>query len=153
MRVRGARWITAVAAGLTLVAAAACRRAPPPVVAGALPGGLDAFLLGHPVAPNQALRVDEVARSPAASWHIVQVATGEAPHRHRAHDLTVLVLRGEGILTLDGAGVAMRVGDAAVVPRDRPHWFTRRGGVSAVALVVFTPPLDAPDSVPVGAHE
>jgi quercetin dioxygenase-like cupin family protein len=125
-----------------------CSRPSAPTVAGALPGGLQAFLAAHPLAAGQALRADEVERSPAASWHVVQVATAERPHRHRQHDLTVVVLRGEGVLTLDGRRIPMRPGDAAVVARDRPHWFARRGSRPAVALVTFTPALDGPDSVP-----
>ena len=108
-----------------------------------------AFVAAHPLAPGQALRADEIGRTPAASWHVVQVATAETPHRHRLHDLAVVVLRGEGVLTLEGQSRAMRPGDAALVVRDRVHWFARRGGATpAVALVVFTPALDAPDTVP-----
>jgi len=136
-----------------LLALVACARARTPALPGALPHGLEGFLGAHPLAAGQPLRADEVARSDAASWHVVQVATAERPHRHRVHDLTVVVLRGEGILTLDGARISLRTGDAAVVRRDRPHWFQRRGGRPAVALVVFTPPLDAPDSVPVAGDE
>jgi quercetin dioxygenase-like cupin family protein len=125
-----------------------CTRSRAPIVAGALPEGLDAFIAAHPLAGGQALRADEIARGPAASWHVVQVATAERPHRHRQHDLTVVVLRGAGVLTLDGRPIAMQAGDAAVVTRDRPHWFARRGSHPAVALVTFTPALDAADSVP-----
>jgi hypothetical protein len=35
-----------------------------------------------------------------------------------------------------------------VIARDTVHWFTSTGCEPALALVVFTPPLDAPDSVP-----
>jgi mannose-6-phosphate isomerase-like protein (cupin superfamily) len=130
------------------LAGASCARQPAPVVAGALPGGLDAFLAAHPLTAGQPLRADEVGRTAAASWHIVQVATAETPHRHRLHDLAVFVLRGEGVLTLDGRGIPLRAGDAALIARDRPHWFARRGQKTAVSLAVFTPPLDAPDLVP-----
>ncbi len=127
---------------------AACAQTPVPRVAGALPEGVEAFLAGHPVRPGAALRVDEIGRTPAASWHVVQVETAETPHRHREHDLTVVVLRGEGVLTLEGRPVPLRAGDAALVARERVHWFARRGRRPAVALVVFTPALDAPDSIP-----
>ena len=115
---------------------------------GALPDGLDAFLASHRLSAGQPLRADRIDRSRAASWHVVQVQGAESPHRHRTHDLTVLVLRGAGVLTLDGRATPMRAGDAAVVPRDRVHWFARSGDEPAVALAVFTPALDAPDSVP-----
>ncbi len=123
-------------------------RRPAPVVAGVLPDGVDPFLAAHPLAAGQALRADEVGRTADASWHLVQVATAESPHRHRFHDLAVFVLRGEGVLTLDERPITLRAGDAALVARDRVHWFARRGAEPAVALVVFTPALDAPDVVP-----
>jgi len=138
----------AVVLAAILVAAACARRPATPVVAGAIPEGLDAFLAAHPLAPGQPVRAEAIGRSVAASWHIVQVATAEPPHRHRLHDLSVFVLRGEGILTLDGRRIPMRAGDAALIPRDHPHWFVRGGSGPAVTLAVFSPPLDAPDIVP-----
>jgi mannose-6-phosphate isomerase-like protein (cupin superfamily) len=140
-------WTGAVLLIAGLVAGA-CSRRPSPVVAGALPEGLDAFVAAHPLAAGQPLRADEIGRTPAASWHVVQVATAEAPHRHRTHDLAVFVLRGEGVLTLDGRRIPLRAGDAALVARDRVHWFARGGPQTAVTLAVFTPALDAPDLVP-----
>jgi mannose-6-phosphate isomerase-like protein (cupin superfamily) len=140
-------WAGTLLLAASLVAAS-CARPPVPVVAGALPEGLDAFLAAHPLAPGQALRADEIGRSAAASWHIVQVATAETPHRHRLHDLSVFVLRGEGVLTLDGRRIPLRAGDASLVARDRPHWFVRRGPTPSVTLAVFSPPLDGPDLVP-----
>jgi quercetin dioxygenase-like cupin family protein len=112
---------------------------------GAVPEGLDACLAAHPLAAGQPLRDDEIARAPGASYHMVQVCGAESPHRHHAHDLAVFVLRGEG---LDGTPTPLRTGDAAVVPRDRVHWFPRPGDETAVALVVYSPTLDAPDTVP-----
>ena len=139
--------VAALLAG-ALGAVGCCTRPRPPAVAGALPEGVEAFLAAHPLAPTQSLRADEVGRTPAASWHVVQVATAEAPHRHRLHDLAVVVLRGQGILTLDGRSIPLRAGDAALVARGRVHWFARGGRDTAVTLAVFTPPLDAPDFVP-----
>ena len=62
--------------------------------------------------------------------------------------IDAFVLRGEGMLTLDGTPTPFQSGDSAVIPRDRSHWFARRGDETAVALVVFSPALDAPDTVP-----
>jgi quercetin dioxygenase-like cupin family protein len=102
----------------------------------------------HPLAAGANIRADEIARSAGVSVHLIQVRGGEAPHRHVTHDLSVTVLRGEGILRLAGAAQTLRAGDVAVVPRGATHWFTRGGADVAVALAVFSPPLDAPDTVP-----
>ena len=79
-----------------------CAGPRPATIVGAGPEGLDAFLAAHPLAAGQPLRADEIARAPGASYHLAQMRGGESPHRHRAHDLAVFVLRGEGMLTLDG---------------------------------------------------
>lgn len=123
---------------------------PPRVLVGAVESqGLARFLAAHPLAAGQGIRADEVGRTAAASHHVVQIATAETPHRHRAHDLTVTVLEGEGVLHVEDRTLPMRAGDVAVVARGVPHWFARTGDRVAVAFVVFTPPLDGPDTQPV----
>lgn len=137
---------------LALAMAAACT-ARAPHVAVDPPVDVEAFLTAHPPAPGQAIRVDEVGRTTSASYHVVQVQGRERPHLHTAHDLTVVVLRGRGTLTRGDARVPMSAGDAAVIPRGVVHWFAREGGSPAVAFVMFSPPLDAPDTVPVPGAE
>jgi quercetin dioxygenase-like cupin family protein len=133
-----------------VVAVGCATRTPTPLVAvGVVAPGLDAFLAAHPPAEGQAIRVDRVAESAAASWYVVQARGPESPHRHRTHDLTVVVLRGTGTLTLGEARHRMAPGDVALVPRDVPHWFAPDAGTTAVALTTFTPALDAPDVDPV----
>jgi quercetin dioxygenase-like cupin family protein len=131
---------------------AGCAARAPRVSFGALAEGLDAFLAAHPLAAEQGIRADEVGRTASASYHLVQVRGSESPHRHVAHDLTVFVLRGRGTLTLEEVRHALAAGDAAVVPRGAVHWFANGGHEPALALVVFAPPLDAPDTVAAGAR-
>jgi quercetin dioxygenase-like cupin family protein len=118
-------------------------------VIGALRHGLDPYLEAHPLPGATEIRADLVERTAGASVHVVQVRGRERPHRHVQHDLIVQVLRGEGVLTLEGARVTMRAGDVIVVERGSAHWFASAPGTTAVALVTFAPPLDTPDSVPV----
>lgn len=116
-----------------------------------MPSGVatvDELCRSHPVARDANIRADEIMRSASASMHLIQVRGGEAPHRHARHDLSVTVLRGEGTLRLAGTVQILRAGDVAIVPRGAVHWFTRTGADVAVALAVFSPPLDAPDWVP-----
>jgi len=125
-----------------------CAARSPRVALGPLTSGVDAFLTAHPLLPGEPLRGDEVGRTAGASYHLVQVRGNEKPHRHAAHDLAVVVLRGRGTLALGSARIALAAGDAALVPRGAVHWFANGGRCAAVALVIFTPALDAPDSVP-----
>jgi mannose-6-phosphate isomerase-like protein (cupin superfamily) len=109
---------------------------------------LDQFLASHRLPDEGGIRVDQIGRAEGASYHLVQVLGSERPHRHETHDLTVLVLRGHGVLTRLAGATPLAQGDAAVVPRGEPHWFASEGAFPAIALVVFAPPLDAPDAVP-----
>jgi len=143
-----------LAASAVLSAALAGCASPAPRVAGPTPlaDGLDAFLAAHPLAPDAAMRADVLVRSTSASWHVVQTRRDEPPHRHPAHDLTVVVLRGHGTLhRADAPDVVLQAGDVAVVPRGSVHWFAPDG--VAVALLAYAPPLDAPDLEPVDTRE
>jgi len=110
---------------------------------------VDAFLAMHRLAAGENIRADEIGRTEGASFHLVQVRDRERPHRHALHDLTVVVLRGHGTLVRDAERVALRPGDVAVIPRGTAHWFANDARAPAVALVIFVPPLDAPDIIPV----
>jgi quercetin dioxygenase-like cupin family protein len=127
---------------------AACAPARPRVAVGPLASGLEAFLATHRLAPGEEIRADEVERTAGASYHVVQVHGSERPHRHATHDLTVVVLLGRGTLHGEAAPVRLDRGDVIVIRRGTVHWFASAGRKPAVALVAFTPPLDAPDSVP-----
>ena len=113
------------------------------------PIDLDQFLASHRLPDEGGIRADQIGRTDGASYHIVQVHGGEKPHRHETHDLTVFILRGHGVLTRAAGRTPLQQGDAVVVPRGEPHWWASEGAFPAVTLVVFSPPLDAPDAVPV----
>ena len=135
---------------LVVMLAVACTARPQRLVTREGTMSLAELVRRHPLAPTANIRADEIDRTAAASIHLVQVRGGETPHRHLQHDLTIAVLEGDGVLTLGGMPRTLRAGDAAVIPRGVAHFFVNRGGSPAIALVVFAPPLDAPDNVPVG---
>lgn len=143
------RFMQVTVAVLMAAVLAGCAARPPRVAVGALAIGLDAFLETHRLASGQALRIDPVDRTVSASYHLVQARGSESPHRHATHDLSVVVLRGRGTLTLAGVPIELEAGDVVLVPRGTPHWFASGGEGTAVALAIFTPPLDTLDSVPV----
>ena len=145
------RSISLAAAGA--LALVGCSTRTPRLALDGLDSGLDAFLAAHAVPAGQPIRADQVGRVAGASYHLVQACGSERPHRHASHDLTALVLRGRGTLMRDGGRIDLAPGDTAVVARGAPHWFANAGRGCAVALVVFAPPLDAPDNVPVDSPE
>jgi mannose-6-phosphate isomerase-like protein (cupin superfamily) len=81
------------------------------------------------------------------SEHIAVVREGEVPHYHRFHDLTVVVLRGEGVMDIEGKRFVMKAGDVVHINRGVRHYFRNSGKAEAASLVVFSPPFDGRDTV------
>lgn len=109
---------------------------------------IDQLLGRYPMPSGVPLHPALLQRGEFQSYHLVQIRTRETPHRHVEHDLSVTLLRGEGVLHVAGKRHAMRQGDAAVVGRGEAHWFENRGSEPAAAFVIFSPPYDGKDNVP-----
>jgi len=108
---------------------------------------LKAWLKAHPLAEGESLRIDEIGRTPASSCHVVQIRDREPIHFHRVHDIVVWVYRGTGRLLLEGNPIELRPQDVVLIPRGKIHYFINDGKRPAVAIAVFSPPIDAPDTV------
>jgi len=89
----------------------------------------------------------ELGRTAWVSHHLAVVREGEVPHYHRFHDLTVVVLRGEGVEDIEGKRFEMKAGDVAHIQRGVRHFFRNTGREPAVAFVTFSPPFDGRDTV------
>lgn len=79
------------------------------------------------------------------SEHIAVVREGEQPHYHRFHDLTVVVLRGEGVMDVEGKRFVMKPGDVVHINRGVRHYFRRTSKEEPASFVVFSPPFDGRD--------
>jgi mannose-6-phosphate isomerase-like protein (cupin superfamily) len=110
---------------------------------------LDRVLRENPMAPGENIKVTNLGAGPAASHHIVQVRDREAPHIHREHDGTVVLLRGKGFLMMGQSRLDLGTGDVVFIPRNTPHYFVNTSPEPAAAFVVFSPPFDGKDIVPV----
>ena len=78
-----------------------------------------------------------------ASFQLIEAETAERPHVHDHHDLTVVMLRGSGVLVVEEREYAMQVGDVVHVRRRLIHHFHPSGTVTG--LVIYTPRLDGRD--------
>jgi mannose-6-phosphate isomerase-like protein (cupin superfamily) len=111
--------------------------------------GVEAFDLDSLVAraPPGPVAVVDLGRTAWFSHHVAIVREGEVPHYHRFHDLTVVVLRGEGIMEIEGRRIALKAGDVAYVQRGVRHHFRNTGKDLAAAFITFSPPFDGRDTV------
>lgn len=109
---------------------------------------LDTWLDKNAIPADQNIKAVRLGQTDALSYHIVQIRDREQPHVHATHDLSVTLLRGEGMLQNGNASQMMRKGDVAIVPRGMRHFFVNTGSEPAVAFVTFGPPSDGSDIVP-----
>lgn len=111
--------------------------------------GLDAILARNPMPATANIHPVLISRSKASSRHLIQIRGREQPHVHASHDLVVFIVRGEGVLHVAGNAHPLSEGAIAVIDRGIPHWFENTGPEPAAAFVVFAPPYDGTDNIPV----
>jgi mannose-6-phosphate isomerase-like protein (cupin superfamily) len=139
-------------AGFWLAQAGLAADAPDSVFDGLFPGGRQTLALASlaervTLAPEQDLRVVEIARDAHTSHHVVAIRRAEVPHRHDRHDLLVVMLRGHGRMRLGAEVRAVGEGSILYVPRGAVHAFRNEGREPAVALAVYAPAFDGKDRV------
>jgi mannose-6-phosphate isomerase-like protein (cupin superfamily) len=79
----------------------------------------------------------------------VQIRDRETPHLHKAHDATVMMLKGQGFLMLEQRRIDLTVGDIVYIPRGAVHAFTNTDREPTVAFAIYSPPFDGKDTHPV----
>lgn len=90
-----------------------------------------------------------VAQTDHATLLAVAIRTGEKPHAHMKSDMFVMVQQGFGEMFVDGKRIEMKAGDSVFVPKGKPHYFINKDTKPSIALVLFSPPLQPGDNVPV----
>ncbi len=100
----------------------------------------------------------DIARLPLgqtdhATLLAVAIRTQEQPHRHLKSDLLVIMLRGQGRMTVGNRTETVKAGDIVFVPKGVPHFFVNTDREPSVALAIFTPPFQPGDTVPLEKDE
>ena len=106
------------------------------------------LLADNPLGPGENIKITTLGQSQSASHHIVQIRDRESAHLHKAHDGTVIVLRGHGYLMMDTRRIALTAGDIAHIPSGVPHYYVNTDLEPTVAFVVYAPPFDGKDNFP-----
>jgi mannose-6-phosphate isomerase-like protein (cupin superfamily) len=103
----------------------------------------------NPLGPNENIKITTLGQGQSVSHHIIQIRDREAPHAHKAHDGTVMVISGRGYLMLSDKRIELSAGDIVYIPRGAVHYYVNIGVDPTVAFVVFSPPFDGKDNIPV----
>ena len=108
---------------------------------------LEAWLKEHPLKTDQGMSIEEISRGETASAAIVQIRKTQPLHLHADHDLTAIVLKGEGLLRVGDRNLELRPGSIITIPRGVAHSFTNKSQETAVAYAMFNPAFDGKDFV------
>ena len=106
------------------------------------------LLADNPLGPSENIKLITLGQGQSASHHLVQIRDRESPHLHKAHDGTVIMVRGRGYLVMDTRRITLAAGDIAYIPRGVPHYYVNTDLEPTVAFVIFAPPFDGKDNVP-----
>ncbi len=110
---------------------------------------LERVLAENPLGGAENIKITPLGRGQGVSHHIVQIRDREIPHIHKFHDGTVVMFRGHGFLMMENHKIDLAHGDVVHIPRGVVHYFVNTGNAPAVAFVVFSPPFDGKDVIPV----
>jgi quercetin dioxygenase-like cupin family protein len=112
---------------------------------------LEKIIAENPLGVSENIKITTLDQAQSVSHHIVQVRDREAPHKHKIHDGTVIVMKGRGYLMMENRRMNLSVGDVIYIPRDVVHYYVNSAAEPTVAFVIFSPPFDGKDYVPVTA--
>ncbi len=110
---------------------------------------LEKVLVENSLGANENIKMTTLGQGQGASHHVVQIRDREKPHLHKLHDGTVVMVKGNGYLMMEKRRIDLSLGDIVYIPRGAVHYFVNTGSEPAVAFVVFAPPFDGQDTVPV----
>ena len=110
---------------------------------------VEKVLTENPLGAGENIKITTLGQGPSVSHHLVQVRDREKPHIHKFHDGTVVMVKGRGYLMLDNRRIDLSVRDIVYIPRGAVHYFINTASEPSVAFVVFSPPFDGKDMVPV----
>jgi len=110
---------------------------------------LDSLLAANALAAGENFKVVTLGQTREVSHHVVQIRDREVPHIHKGHDVTVVMLRGQGYLMWGKERMDLVAGDILFIPRGAVHYFINTHSGPAVALAIYSPPFDGKDTIPV----
>jgi mannose-6-phosphate isomerase-like protein (cupin superfamily) len=105
----------------------------------------------NPLGPNENIKMTTLGQGQGVSHHIIQIRDREVLHLHKIHDGTVVVISGRGYLMMNDKRIGLSAGDVVYIPRGAAHFYVNTGIEPTIAFIVFSPPFDGKDNVPVRA--
>jgi mannose-6-phosphate isomerase-like protein (cupin superfamily) len=112
---------------------------------------VEKIVANNPLGANDNIKVTTVGQGESVSHPVVQIRNRESPHIHKIHDGTVVMMKGRGYLMIENRRMDLSVGDVVYIPRGVVHYYVNSASEPTVAFVIFSPPFDGKDTIPVTA--
>ena len=109
-------------------------------------------LAENPLGASENIKLTNLGYGQTVSYHIVQIRDRETPHMHKAHDGTVVMMKGRGYLIMEDQRIDLSAGDVVYIPRGVVHYYVNSASEPTIAFVTFSPPFDGKDTIPVTAR-
>ena len=77
---------------------------------------LEQIIAENPLGISENIKITTLDQGESVSHHIVQVRDREAPHIHKTHDGTVIIMKGRGYLVIENRRMDLSVGDVIHIP-------------------------------------
>jgi quercetin dioxygenase-like cupin family protein len=92
---------------------------------------------------KEVLKTTELVKSQHVSLQLVTIREDEGMrlHYHKRNDEVIYVVKGSGIIILNGTRYVATPGSVMIVPRKSYHEFFNNSGQTYVALSLFSPPF------------
>lgn len=102
-----------------------------------------------PIGAEEEVKTVEIHRDTIYTISVVQVNPGKEVklHCHADHEEAVRIVRGNGMMIIDGRASAVGPGAYFVIPAGRDHGFKNAGSGVCVAITGHEPPYDHKDRI------
>ncbi|MEK7866890.1 MAG: cupin domain-containing protein [Planctomycetota bacterium] len=102
-----------------------------------------------PIGAEEEVKSVEIHRDPTYSINVVQVNPGKEVklHCHADHGEAIRIVRGSGMMIVDGRASAVGPGSYFVIPAGQDHGFKNSGSGVCIAITGYEPPFDGQDRI------
>ncbi len=103
--------------------------------------------LNEKTAPDslENIKVEKLAGDSLVSSFLIWIKVGVAAHFHADHSEHVMMLEGEGTLTMNGKQYQLKQGDMVFIPKGTVHSFANTTDAPAKILSIQAPQFDGTD--------
>jgi mannose-6-phosphate isomerase-like protein (cupin superfamily) len=95
-----------------------------------------------PVDPAVGIAVVAGVAEPGVSIGLAVVEKSIRPHYQKVSDEIYYILRGQGVITVDGAKQALKEGDVVSIPKGQVHGFENTGSEPCLVLFASGPKFE-----------